>query len=354
MPRRPILSSLTAVILFFLTASHGLGKEAAPYYWVDSDGFHAVESLAKVPLAHRRDLPMARNRTSLPFGEEEDADGSMYVWFILGQAGFDYPYVKGEDIPRSPLFTRVEKGGEGDVAWWAGHVAIATAKGTLLTAHGELPLAAEEKKLGKALWYRYSGPVQARTPPAGKRAPKKTLKEADTLLAELAGAAFSPPRVKDKPDLERLRSLWRRAVKAMEAQRSGFPDDPRVLRRLGECYRMGHNLDLDDTWERAEAFLLRSQALDPDDPETAISLGALYADTDFENGAVAEAQFRLALPHARKDQLPQVWWGIAVSLYYQGKIDAAVKAIDRVIALRPGDGAPKRLRETFLEAQKKK
>ena len=73
-----------------------------------------------------------------------------------------------------------------------------------------------------------------------------------------------------------------------------------------------------------------------------------------QNIALAEAQFRRALPHARKDQLPQVWWGIAVSLYYQGKIDAAVTAIDRVIALRPGDGAPKRLRETFLDAKKKK
>ena len=351
MSRRPLLPAL-AVVILLLAAPLAHGKEAAPYHWADSAGFHAVDSLAKVPLAHRRDLPMAHNKTSLPFGEEEDADGSMYVWFVLGQAGLDYPYMTGADIPRSPLFRRVEKGEEGDVAWWSGRVAIATAKGTLLTARGEVQLAAEEKTRGKAVWYRYSGPARAKTS-AGKRAPKKVLKEADALLVGLGGAAFFPPRVKDKPDLERLRAAWHRAVKGIESQRRAYPDDPRVLRRLGECYRMGHNLDLDDTWEQAEAYLQRSQALDPDDPETAISLGALYADTNYKYGAQAEAQFRRALPRASKERLPQVWWGIAVSLYYQGKIDAAVKAIDRVIALRPGDGAPRRLRETFLDAKKK-
>ena len=57
---------------------------------------------------------------------------------------------------------------------------------------------------------------------------------------------------------------------------------------------------------------------------------------------------------ARKAQLPQVWWGIAVSLYYQGKINEAVAAIDRVIALRPGDTESRQLKATFLESKKKK
>ncbi|HEY6007614.1 MAG TPA: hypothetical protein VIU40_04765, partial [Geobacteraceae bacterium] len=112
--RRCRLFPLVATLLFL-----GPGPAAAElgsFHWADRDGFHAVESLAQVPLAHRKDLPMARNRTALPFAGEEDADGAMYVWFILGQAGFDYPYVKGADRPASPLFSRKEKGEKGDIA----------------------------------------------------------------------------------------------------------------------------------------------------------------------------------------------------------------------------------------------
>ena len=65
---------------------------ASSFHWVDRQGFHSVDQLSQVPLEHRRDLPMALNGTSFPFTEQEDHDGAMYVWFILGQSGYDYHY----------------------------------------------------------------------------------------------------------------------------------------------------------------------------------------------------------------------------------------------------------------------
>jgi hypothetical protein len=43
-----------------------------------------------------------------------------------------------------------------------------------------------------------------------------------------------------------------------------------------------------------------------------------------------------------------------VSLYYQGRVKEAVKAVDRLIALRPDDAGAKKLRKTILEAGKGK
>ena len=62
---------------------------------------------------------------------------------------------------------------------------------------------------------------------------------------------------------------------------------------------------------------------------------------------------KVPLEH-RKEQLPQVWWGLAVSLSYQGKVQAAVAEVDRIIALYPDNAAAKQLRETILDEGTKK
>ncbi len=344
-----IFMGISAALLLVLASR----SVAASFHWVDRDGFHSVDQVTKVPLEHRKDLPMARNRTSLPFTKEEDRDGAMYVWFILGQAGCDYPYVAAKDFPYCPFFKMVETPQEGDIAWWKGFVALYREKdGALLVSRGTKQLKAEEKKRGKATWFRYDGPPPAASAPVMDRAPQQALKTADTALSRLEGAAVFPSRIKGEAERELLEKNWKKAAVGLEALRKKYPDDPQVLWRLGECYRRGHNIAVPGAWDRTEAFFLRAEELGPEVPEPYLYLGAHYADTHFTYGERAEAQFRGALPYARKDQLPQVWWGLAVALYYQGKTKEAVKAADRLIALRPNDARAQKLRATLLEAGK--
>ncbi|HEY6837592.1 MAG TPA: tetratricopeptide repeat protein [Geobacteraceae bacterium] len=341
-----MLSSLVLALLLVVFPVRGASAAGETYHWVDREGFHSVATLAAVPLEHRKDLPMARNRTSLPFTEEEDRDGSMYVWFVLGQAGIDYRHTRAADFPSSRLFAVVAVPQDGDIAWWPGFVALKGGE-KLLTARREEWLSEVEKKRGAVKWYRYNGPPPGKKGVAVKGAPRAALQRVDKVLGTLEPAATYPPRIANEGERGRLKQQWQKAVAELERLRRQFPDDPRVLGRLGECYRLGRNLGIPQTWARAEAFLLRTEELDPEAPETYISLGAHYADTGY--GDVAEAQFRQALRHARKNQLPQVWWGLAISLYYQGKTKEALDYAERLVAAHPQDASAKKLRQTILD-----
>jgi tetratricopeptide (TPR) repeat protein len=327
---------------------------AASYNWVDREGFHSVDQVTKVPLEHRKDLPMVRSKSVLPFTEEEDRDGAMYVWFIFAMSGVDYPYLRAADFPKNPLFKKVEKPEGANVAWWKGFVALYEGKeGVLLTARGKISINAMSKKLGKVAWYRFEGPPTVKKPPLAAKAPQSALKSADQALLRLDRAATFPPQIKDDAERDLLRKEWRKTVAELEELRGKFPDDPQLLRLLGVSYRMGYNLDMPGSWERAEAYLLRTEEIAPEAPEAYISLGILYDDTNPDYAGRAEEQFRAALRHARKEQLPQIWWGLALALNYQGKVKEAVETIDRLIALHPEDGKAKALRETFLAAKKR-
>jgi hypothetical protein len=343
-------TSASVTVLFFVLASSAF---ATSYHWVDRDGFHVVDRIAKVPLEHRKELPMVKNQASLPFAEEENRDGAMYVWFMLGQSGIDYVYTKAADFPKSPLFKKVGEPQAVDIAWWKGFIALYAGKGdTVLTAQGEKQLKTLEKRRGKVTWYRYDGAPPAKISPAAEKAPLKALKSADGALLRLDKAATFPPRIKDDAELNQLRKEWEKAIAGLEALRKKYPDDPQVMRLLGAGYRMGYNLTVPGAWERAEAYLLRVEELAPDAPEAYISLGVLYADTQPDYAEQAERQFRTALRHARKEQLPQIWWGLALALYLQGKVQEAIETIDRLIILHPEDARARELRETFLAAQK--
>ena len=341
----PIIFSLLLVISLVSSAC------ADSYHWVDADGFHSVDQVTKVPLEHRRDLPMVKNHSSLPFTADEDRDGAMFIWFIFSQKGIDYPFTRTDDIPRSRVFREVQAPERPDIAWWKGFVAIYRSEtGTLLTARGETSLKAEEKRRGKAVWYRYTGPSSRIAPQPAKKAPLKKIMAANDTLRGLDKAATFPPQVKDAAERDILQGSWEKAQAGLEALRRQYPDDPQVLRLLGVYYRMGFDLGVAGAWDRSEAYLLRTEELAPEAPEAFISLGILYGDTTPDYAQQAELQFRLALHHARKEQMPQIWWGLSVALHSQRKSAEALRAIDQLIALRPDDKKAKEMRDLLLKA----
>lgn len=96
---------------------------------------------------------------TLPFTQAQNQDGAKYVWFIFGNAGFNYAYVPAKDLPTSPNFREVSEPQPGDVAWWPGFVAIVKMHDgklfSYLTAESERALEDVESLFGKPRFYRY-------------------------------------------------------------------------------------------------------------------------------------------------------------------------------------------------------
>jgi len=336
--------------LFLILLVFPANLMAASFHWVDYDGFHSVDQVTKVPLANRLELPMVKNQISFPFTEEEDSDGAMYAWFVLNQSGLKAIYIKTEDIPKSSFYSKVEQPKPGDIAWWKNFVAVVNKPDFLMRAHAEQSRKILEKKHGKAAWYRYGMAIEINNQAAVKTASKNDLKTSDKWLALLDRTAEYPLQVKEPVEIEKLKNDWNQAIANAESLRSDFPEDPQVSRRLGVLYRRGFTLDMPGAWERAEAYLLRTTTLAPKSAEAHISLGILYGDTGDGFEKHAESQFRTAFKLARKDQLPYIWWGLAIALHKQGKKSEALKTIGYLIKQRPNDVKALKLREQILRS----
>lgn len=322
---------------------------AQNFNWVDKGGFHSVDSITQVPMEQRMELPIVKNSTSLPYTEDEDRDGAMFVWFALNQAGADYRYVKAKDIPTNRQFVKVSSPVNGDVGWWRGYVAISQNGGkAIMTSKTRLSLASVEKKRGPVVWYRFSGKKRIIQRSAA-RATAAVLKELDSFFAGIDQAAEYPLKIDDPQILEKLKLNWEKAKHSFEAARAKYPDDPQVLKRLGVLYRRGHNLDFPGSWERSEAFLLRTETLAPSMTAAYISLGILYGDLGKKHWPASESQFKKALRHAGKNEQPHIWWGLANVLANRGKKSEALKYVEKLQRLKPADERIKKLHSSILE-----
>ena len=353
--RRKTCNRILRILLCTVVAVPAVRPAAAgSFHWVDRQGFHGMERLDKVPLEHRKDLPMARNMVSLPFTANEDRDGAMYAWFMLGRAGLVYPFTKTRDLPKSPFFITVQEPRPADIAWWKGFMALSQGRGKVSSAQGETTLQAMEKKRGKVTWYRFSG-SPATPPPAAKTAPPTALKTADRSLAGLDQASTLPPRVKDDAERQRVIKEWEKTTAGLEKLRKSTPTILRCFGDSGCATGWATTLAVPGAWERAEAYLLRTEELLQEAPEAYISLGILYTDSSEDYAILGEKQFRTALLHARQEQLPQIWWGLALALHYQGKTGEALDVVDRLIAQHPNASpAPKTCVTPFFTSASEK
>jgi len=325
---------------------------AASFHWVDSNGFHSVDQITKVPVEQRMELPMVKNRTALPFTADEDKDGSMHIWYLLNLSGVAAPYTKASTFPASRAYTKTDQPKAGDIGCGKSFCAVLINNDKFQTATEKLSRQTFTKKHGQISWYRFSGKHKVTTRKGGP-APRDALNKSDKALLRLDKTAEHPLQVKDPAEIERLKQAWQQAVSQLEAVRQNYPDDPQVIRRLGVLYRRGFTLEMPGAWERAEAYLLRTTTLIPKSADAFISLGILYGDSGEGFEKQAETQFRKALKLANKQQLPHVLWGLSVAQFKQGRKADAIKTLDRLIKLKPGDKRALKLREKFMESGSK-
>jgi len=126
------------------------------------------------------------------------------------------------------------------------------------------------------------------------------------------------------------------------------PNNAEIEWRLGECYRLGHNLDLKGAWDNSERHLKKALSLDPKNINAHIALGRLYVNTDTSFCPKAEDLFKKALELSKDKSLPEAHDGLFFSYYYQGKFEQAVKEADTILVLHPDDQTFKELREFAL------
>ena len=107
----------------------------------------------------------------------------------------------------------------------------------------------------------------------------------------------------------------------LESMLTSHDDNPNIEKRLGNVYRMGHNLNEPRAWQKSEMHLKRALSLNPGDPEIYFLLGTLYVNTGFDYAPQAERLFLKAIKLAPSGSMPDIYFVLGLAYYYQGKFE---------------------------------
>jgi tetratricopeptide (TPR) repeat protein len=166
-------------------------------------------------------------------------------------------------------------------------------------------------------------------------------------LATVAG--FYPPNVEDSLQLEEARRVFHSIANDLEALATERPDSACLRESLGELYRMGHNLDVPGSWEKAEENLEEAIDLDSEAPGAYFTLGLLYVNSDIRLASKAEDLFEKAIEHSNGHPNPYIYQSLAFAHVYQGENQDALIAIDEFLKLTPGDKQGVSVRNMILK-----
>jgi tetratricopeptide (TPR) repeat protein len=109
----------------------------------------------------------------------------------------------------------------------------------------------------------------------------------DRDLGKLEGIAGSFPTLAETPEQRaEAEALWHSLETRLLQVLQASPHDFEAELRLGDLYRMGHNLDIEGSWDKAVIHLKEAARLQPDSPAPLMRLGAHYA----ASGHAAEAE----------------------------------------------------------------
>jgi len=157
-----------------------------------------------------------------------------------------------------------------------------------------------------------------------------------TQLTELRQIADGwPSRVGNDEERRAAEELWAEIEAQIQAETEEAPTDFMLHLLLGDCYRMGHNLDIPQAGERAVDYLKKAVALNPADVRPHLLLGQHYS---FANRPVeGEAAYLRAIELHSSDPLPAAYFGLTNACYFQKRFDDTVKWADKYLAIYPSN-----------------
>jgi tetratricopeptide (TPR) repeat protein len=166
--------------------------------------------------------------------------------------------------------------------------------------------------------------------------------EAD--FQELRGIANAfPPRVETPEEKAKAQTLWRSVEARLLAKLQASPHDFETELQLGDCYRMGHNLDIDGAWDKAVQHLTEAARLDPKSPRPPTLLGQHYSGGG--KAAEAETQLLRALSLSGDKPSPSLYFSLAFTEYQLGQFEKTVKYADEYLKTDPDSPAVKLFKE---------
>jgi hypothetical protein len=156
-------------------------------------------------------------------------------------------------------------------------------------------------------------------------------------LHEIANAF--PPRVETPAEKAKAQTLWRSVEARLLAKLKASPHDFETELQLGDCYRMGHNLDIDGAWDKAVQHLTEAARLDPKSPRPPTLLGQHYSGGG--KAAEAESQLLRALSLSGDKPSPALCFFLAFTEYQLGQFEKTVKYADEYLKTDPDSPAMK-------------
>jgi len=169
---------------------------------------------------------------------------------------------------------------------------------------------------------------------AGAFASPTTVAEDDPDLVALRAVADSfPPQLDGDAARAHAVALFESLETRLLAAVAAAPADYELRTRLGDLYRMGHNLDVDGADEKAVQRLREAIALAPEKAEARALLGIQY--TGSGHPVEGERELRAALPLATDNVLHSVQIALAFSCYQQGKFADSARYAGEYLQTHP-------------------
>lgn len=123
------------------------------------------------------------------------------------------------------------------------------------------------------------------------------------------------------------------------------PNNAEIEWRLGDAYRMGHNLDLEGAWQASEANSKLAMGHDPKCYQAYVTLGGLYVDSDPKRAGEAERLFKKAIDVAGNRPAWLAYRGLVFSYLMQRDGKKALKAANECLKRYPDQEDIRTLRD---------
>lgn len=168
--------------------------------------------------------------------------------------------------------------------------------------------------------------------------------QVDKILEELQPALSSwPPKISSKEELERLEVRWYDAEVELKKFVSAYPDEPAARWRIGELYRLGHNLNISGCGHKCVTELNKAILLNPVYLDAYMTLGYFYVGANIRWAPEAEKCFLKAIEISGDKPLPKAWSGLFLAYYKQGRFSEASTAADKYLSMEPEDNTMKKM-----------
>lgn len=171
---------------------------------------------------------------------------------------------------------------------------------------------------------------------------------------------FYPPQLESDEDRQQVENQFAEVANQAEdfiSEQDNLSDAEaiRLYASLGELYRLGHNLDLEGSWEKSESYFQKALAIDDANFESKNGLATLYVNTGPDFAHQAEVLFLSTLKDPiSDDQKVNVYQGLFFAYYYQFDLDKALIAADKGLEIDPTNEQLLTLKQTAEAVKNRK